>query len=79
MPQCFVASNDKPTDDFNDNDDKGVEEVSASKTREVINAKIKCIDDQRAKGNEAFTTDADKSNASNKHNKSYGSQSTSTR
>ena len=56
MPQRFVASNDKPTDDFNDNDDKGVKEVSASKTREVINAKIKCIDDQRAKGNEAFTT-----------------------
>ncbi len=49
------------------------------KTRESINAIIKCIDDQRAKGNKAFTTDADKSNASNKHNKSYGSQSTSTR
>jgi hypothetical protein len=32
MPQRFVASNDKPTDDFKDNDDKGVEEVSASKT-----------------------------------------------
>ena len=79
MPQRFVTLNDKPTNDFKDNNDKGVEEVSASKTREAIDAKIKCIDDQRAKGNEAFTTDADKSNASNKHNKSYGSQSTSTR
>ena len=79
MLQRFVASNDKPTDDFKDNNGKGVEEVSASKTREAIDAKIKCIDDQRAKGNEAFTTDADKSNASNKHNKSYGSQRTSTR
>jgi hypothetical protein len=56
MPQRFVASNDKPTDDFKDNDDKVVEEVYTSKTREVIDAKIKCIDDQRAKGNEAFTT-----------------------
>ncbi len=79
MPQRFVASNDKPTDDFKDNDDKGVEEVSASKTREAIDAKNKCIDDQRAKGNEAFTTDADKFNTSNKHNKSYGLQSTSMR
>ncbi len=56
MPQRFVASNDKPTDDVKDNDDKVVEEVYASKTREVIDAIIKCIDDQRAKGNEAFTT-----------------------
>ncbi len=77
MPQRFVASNDKPTDDVKDNDDKVVEEVYASKTREAIDAIIKCIDDQRAKGDEAFTTD--KSNASNKHNKSYGSQRTSTR
>ncbi len=57
MPQRFVASNDKPTDDVKDNNDKVVEEVYASKTREAINAIIKCIDDQRAKGNEAFTTD----------------------
>ncbi len=56
MPQRFVASNDKPTDDVKDNDDKVVEEVYALKTREVINAIIKCINDQRAKGNEAFTT-----------------------
>ncbi len=56
MPQCFVASNDKPTDDFKDNNNKVVKEVYASKTREVIDAKIKCIDEQRARGNKAFTT-----------------------
>jgi hypothetical protein len=38
MPQSFVASNDKPTDDVKDNDDKVVEEVYASKTREAIEA-----------------------------------------
>jgi hypothetical protein len=54
MPQRFVALNDKPTNDFKDNDDKVVKEVYASKTREAINAKIKCIHDQRARGNEAF-------------------------
>ncbi len=57
MPQRFVASIDKPTDDVKDNDDKVVKEVYASKTREAIDAIIKCIDNQRAKGNEAFTTD----------------------
>jgi hypothetical protein len=56
MPQRFVASNDKPTDDIKDNDDKVVEEVYTLKTREAIDAIIKCIDDQRAKGNEAVTT-----------------------
>ncbi len=57
IPQRFVALNDKPTDDIKDNDDKVVKEVYASKTREAIDAIIKCIDDQRAKGNKVFTTD----------------------
>jgi hypothetical protein len=56
MPQRFVALNDKPTNDVKDNDNKVVEDVYELKTREAINAIIKCINDQRAKGNEAFTT-----------------------
>ena len=35
-------------------DDDVVEEVYASKTREEIDAIIQCIDEQKAKGNEAF-------------------------
>ena len=51
-----VASCDERTvtDDDDDDDDVVVEEFYASKTREEIDAIIECVDEQKARGNEAF-------------------------